>query len=119
MILINFVRKLCDMNSYFKYLPEEIFNKKIDKRVFPFSQYLFWDYPIESVDIEKHKYFIIERVLSRGLLQDFYMLLQLYSKKEISEAIKKSKVFDDKLRNFCSHYFEIPLNEINASSFYC
>jgi hypothetical protein len=103
---------------FFKYLPENILLKKIDKSSFLFSQYLFWDTPIEKIDIEKHKNYIIERVLSRGLLTDFYFLLQLYTSEEITSAVKKSKTLDKKTLNFCSHFFKIPINELHASSFY-
>lgn len=68
--------------------------------------------------MEKHKSYIIERVLSRGLLSDFYFLLQLYTPEDIVVAVKKSKVLDKKTVNFCSLYFKIPLNEMHASSFY-
>lgn len=68
--------------------------------------------------MEKRKNYIIERVLSRGLLSDFYFLLQLYTSEEIIIAVKKSKVLDKKAVNFCSRYFKIPLNEMHASSFY-
>jgi uncharacterized protein DUF6922 len=106
------------LNFFFKYLPENILFKKIDKNSFPFSQNLFWDTPVEKIDIQKHKNYIIERVLSRGLLQDFYFLLQLYTLEEIVSAVKKSKTLDKKTINFCSHYFKIPINELHASSFY-
>ena len=106
------------MTYFFKYLPENIFSKKIEKDSLPFSQYLFWDTAIEKINIEKHKNYIIERVLNRGLLSDFYFLLQLYTSEEIIVAIKKSKVLDKKTVNFCSHYFKIPINEMHASSFY-
>ncbi len=106
------------MTSFFKYLPESVLSKKIIRGSFPFSQNLFWDTPIEKIDTEKHKNYIIERVLSRGLLSDFYFLLQLYTSDEITDAVKKSKVLDKKTVNFCSHYFKIPVNELHASSFY-
>ncbi len=106
------------MSFIFKFLPDSILSKKIVKGDFPFSQHLFWDYPIEKINPEKHKNFIIERVLSRGLLQDFYFLLQLYTSEEITAAIKSSKVLDKKTVNFCSHYFNIPLIELYASSYY-
>jgi len=106
------------MTSYFKYLPESVLAKKIAQGEFPFSQYLFWDTPLEKIDIIKNKNYIIERVLSRGLLKDFYFLLQLYTTEEITIAVKKSNVLDKKTMNFCSHYFGIPLNELHASSFY-
>ena len=106
------------MTTFFKYLPEDVLKKKIEKGDFPFSQYLFWDTPLEKIDIIKHRNYIIERVLSRGLLQDFYYLLQIYTTEEITIAVKKSRVLDKKTINFCSHYFKIPLNELNASSYY-
>ena len=43
------------MANFFKYLPENILSKKIEKGSFPFSQYLFWDAAIEKIDTEKHK----------------------------------------------------------------
>ena len=106
------------MTTYFKYLPEIVLEKKIEKGEFPFSQNLFWDTPLEKIDIIKHKNYIIERVLMRGLLKDFYFLLQLYTTEEITIAVKKSNVLDKKTINFCSHYFGIPLNELHASSYY-
>lgn len=106
------------MSFFFKYLPEAVLSKKIEKGDFPFSQNLFWDTPIEKIDTEKHKNYIIERVLSRGLLSDIYFLLQLYTKKEITIAVKSSRVLDKKTINFCSLYFKIPINELHASSYY-
>lgn len=106
------------MKSFFKYLPESVLSKKIERKSFPFSQALFWDTAVENIHIEKHKNYIIERVLSRGMLSDFYFLLQLYTSGEIISAIKKSKLLDKKTANFCSHYFKIPVNQIHASSFY-
>lgn len=106
------------MSFYFKYLPEAVLSKNITKGDFPFSQYLFWDTPVEKIDTEKHKNYIIERVLSRGLLPDFYFLLQLYTKEEIIKAVKSSRVLDKKTINFCSQYFKIPLIELHASSYY-
>ncbi|HEY8660076.1 MAG TPA: hypothetical protein VIL78_13670 [Hanamia sp.] len=106
------------MPTFFKYLPKNILAKKIGKGEFPFSQYLFWDTPVEKIDIEKHKNYIIERVLSRGLLADFYFLLQLYTTEEITIAVKNSRTLDKKTINFCSQYFKIPLKELHASSYY-
>ena len=106
------------MSTYFKFLSKEILEKQVDRNHFPFSQNLFWDTLTSNIDIDKHKNYIIERVLSRGLLADFYILLKLYTTDEIITAIKKSKSLDKKKLNFCSIYFEIPLNELNASPYY-
>ncbi len=106
------------MNFLFKYLPKEVLSKKIEKDEFPFSQYLFWDSPIEKINLSTHKNYIIERVLSRGILPDFYFLLQLYTHNEIIKAVKSSRLLDKKTAHFCSYYFKIPLNEIYASPYY-
>jgi putative IMPACT (imprinted ancient) family translation regulator len=44
--------------------------------------------------------------------------LTLYSKEEIRAALKESKELDPKTRHFCSWYFDIPENELQASYFY-
>ncbi len=106
------------MKSYFKYLSKDLISQKVKKGDFPFSQFLFWDTAVEKIDPDKNKNYIIERVISRGLLQDFYFLLQLYSTDQIITALKKSKVLDNKTANFCSHYFKIPLMDLHVSSFY-
>ncbi len=85
---------------------------------FPFSQNLFWDTPLSNISLEKHKRFVIERVIVRGSLEDFYKLLTLYDKNEIAIQLRKSKELDPKTRHFCSWYFNVPINELYASSFY-
>ncbi|MBS1621810.1 MAG: hypothetical protein JST10_16660 [Bacteroidetes bacterium] len=87
-------------------------------KAFPFSKNLFWDTDIKNVDLRKHKRYVIERVITRGSKQDFEKLLTLYTRDEISTELKKSKELDPKTRHFCSWYFNIPINELHASSFY-
>jgi hypothetical protein len=53
-----------------------------------------------------------------GFLKDVYILFKIYTKDELITAIKNSRVLDKKTANFCSLYFDIPLNEINASFYY-
>ena len=86
--------------------------------VFPFSRELFWDYPNLNIDLEKNARFVVERVVTRGRLEDFYKLLKIYSKEQIVACLKRSKELDPKTRHFVSNYFDIPLNELHVSSFY-
>ena len=85
---------------------------------FPFAQNLFWDANIEGIELQKHKRYIIERVLTRGRIEDFRKLLTLYSNDEIKTELRKSKDLDSKTRHFSSWYFQIPEVELHASSFY-
>jgi hypothetical protein len=45
-------------------------------------------------------------------------MIKIYSKDKIVECLKRSKEMDQKTRHFVSRYFEIPINELNVSSFY-
>lgn len=85
---------------------------------FPFSQYLFWDAPSEDIDLQKNMRYVIERVMTRGKMEDFETLLTLYSKEEIRASLKESKELDPKTHHFCSWHFDIPESELHASSFY-
>jgi hypothetical protein len=106
------------MNNYFSFIDIQQLDRKLETGQFPFSKYLFWDTSLDMIDVKLHKKFIIERVLTKGFLKDFYLLLKMYSNKEIVEAIKSSKVLDKKTVNFCSHYFNVPIKELHASSYH-
>lgn len=106
------------MVNIFSTIPLEIKEKIIVKGDFPYTRKLFWDIPLENIDSQKHKDFIVERVIGRGGLYDFYYLLKLYTKEEIIGALKKSRSFDRKIVNFCSLYFHIPKAEMHASPYY-
>lgn len=106
------------MSSYFKFIDTNKLDEKLSSAIFPFSQYLFWDTPVDTIDIKKNKRYIVERIVTRGFLEDFYLLTKIYSREEIIEALKKSKELDPKTVNFCSHYFNLPKSEMHVSSFY-
>jgi hypothetical protein len=106
------------MNSYFNFIDTKMLDKQLLDSPFPFSKYLFWDSPLENIHPEEHKTYIVERVLTKGFLKDFYLLQKMYSQNEIREAILKSNVLDPKTANFCSTFYQIPLSELHVSSFY-
>lgn len=106
------------MSQYFAFIDTKKLDKKLASGIFPFSQYLFWDTPVSSIDIKKNKRYIIERVLTRGFTGDFYMLTKMYSREEIQEALRKSRELDPKTVHFCSYYFNLPKSEMHVSSFY-
>ncbi len=73
---------------------------------------LFWDRDINFIDIEKHKIFIIERILKYGLPEQVLWLLSTYPEQSIVEVIKKSKNIDKKTANYWAVHFQIPKKEI-------
>ena len=106
------------MFDYFSLINTKELDDKIASGTFPFRQNLFWDTPVENIDVAKHKRYVVERVLTRGFLEDVYVLIKIYSTEEIREALRKSKELDPKTINFCSNYFNMPKSEMHVSSFY-
>ncbi len=105
-------------DSYFSFIDKETLNKVLSSGQFPFNKYLFWDTDTESLDMDKNSRFIIERVLTRGFLEDFYLITKIYSTEQIKKALEESKVLDPKTAHFCSNYFNVPLSKLHVSSFY-
>jgi hypothetical protein len=53
------------------------------------SPTLFWDVDISTLNAQKHASYIVERVLSRGKMEDFKLTLAFYSKKKVGEIATK------------------------------
>jgi len=83
-----------------------------------FSETLFWDVNPEKLDWQKNSRFITERVLVRGGMNDVKILMKLYTKDELTKAIKQCRDLDPVTHNFCSNYFNIPKAEMHAPSQY-
>jgi hypothetical protein len=106
------------MSVYFSYIDTAALDEQLKAGGVPFSRYLFWDADINKIDTDQHQRYIIERVLTRGSLADFYMLIRIYSTEQIQHALRKSRVLDPKTVNFCSNYFHLSKSEMHVSSFY-
>jgi hypothetical protein len=73
-----------------------------------FSSHLFWDTDKTQIDFEKSKPYIIERVLSHGLLSDWFLLKELYGKETIRQVVLTCRYLDKSCLNFCAAYFDEP-----------
>lgn len=93
--------------------PEEIILKN-KRNELKFRKALFWDVPYESIDPEKNKRLIIERVFSRGNLSEFRQIINYYNEQEILEELKKIKSFDKKTLNFINKIYNINLKDVHA-----
>lgn len=83
--------------------------KKINPREI-FNSTIFWD--SEDIDIEKHKDYIISRVLNFGDEKDLKKLRVIYSDEDIKKIIKNRRDILRKTAYFWAFYFNIPLEEI-------
>lgn len=75
-----------------------------------FSTYLFWDTDSTKINFEKNKPYVIERVLSHGMLSDWFELKQLYGLPTIHQVVLQLRYLDKYALHFCAAYFDEPLN---------
>lgn len=75
---------------------------------------LFWDIDFETIDYEKHAQFIINRVLMRGNLKDWYEIKNYYGLERIKQEVLQMKYLDKITLNFCSVYFNLPKTEFKC-----
>ena len=59
-----------------------------------FSKNLFWDVDETELDVHKNRRFIIERVLTRGRMSDWWVLIQLYSYEIIKQEVVQIRYLD-------------------------
>lgn len=71
------------------------------------KQILFWDVDREAMDPEKHKRFIIERVLARGDTDDFRWAKDRYGLDALKEVLINAKTLDAKSLSFWTAYFSL------------
>ena len=51
------------------------------------SKSLFWDVDFNTIGWEKNAPYVVERILSRGMWEDFKTILEYYGKSRIKEII--------------------------------
>lgn len=79
-----------------------------------FSSYLFWDVDKANIDFENRKSWVIERVLSHGMLSDWEKIKAFYGKSTIRQAVMQLRYLDKRTLHFCSAYFDVPVNEFRC-----
>ncbi len=76
-----------------------------------FSQHLFWDVDLESVDLEKNRKWLVKRVLEKGELQDWKRLKQVYDREELREAVMTMRSLERRALSFACAVLEIDQTE--------
>ena len=57
-----------------------------------FLHFLLWDYEIESIDVKKHAFLLMSRIMERGTWEAMKWLQKTYSNEELKEFIEKKGV---------------------------
>lgn len=75
---------------------------------------LFWDTDPASLDPEKHKRYIIPRVMDFGTLDNVRETFAYYGKQTILEVLKESPDLDKKTISFFALYYDIAPEEFRS-----
>ncbi|MGM0625080.1 MAG: DUF6922 domain-containing protein [Bacteroidota bacterium] len=87
-----------------------------EKNISPkdFSQHLFWDVDVDTLDLEQHKTFIIRRAMEYGKSNDWELLKSRYSMDEIKNAIISARAMDPKVISFVAMLTNTPLRSFRC-----
>jgi len=88
--------------------------QKASYSISDFSPHLFWDVDSNKLDLQVNKQLIVERVIQRGSLSDFKIILSYYGKQEAGELLKQVPWLNDKDMNFVHVFFDIPFTEMKC-----
>ena len=78
------------------------------------SKELFWDTDVNTIDWEKNARYVIERVVTRGNLQDWEEIQKFYGLEVIKEKVLQIRSMNKKTLNFLSFYFDTPLTDFRC-----
>ena len=78
------------------------------------SPALFWDVNISDVDLIRHRASIIERISTRGRLDEFRDLLQFYGRETVKNTLLNARCLDKRTLAYCSLIFDIPIKEFRC-----
>jgi hypothetical protein len=81
-----------------------------------FSEHLFWDVDKNTLDLEKQKAYIVQRVLEYGLMKDWRNLTKLFTIQDIGRAAKEVRDLDPVSMSFISTVSKIPTEQFKCYS---
>ncbi len=67
-----------------------------------YKKSLFWDVDINKLSIEKDWFFIIERILEFGDIDDFLRMKKAFPEEKIKTVFQKSRILSPRTRSYCN-----------------
>lgn len=78
------------------------------------SKHLFWDANMDDLDLEKHKPYVVKRVLEYGLQSDWVLLKRQLGVAEIANVCKSLRTLDPKALAYISLISKTPKTEFRC-----
>lgn len=67
-----------------------------------YKKSLFWDVDSNELSKEKDWFFIIERILEFGDIDDFFWMQEAFPAVKIRDTVQKSRVLSARTRSYCN-----------------
>jgi hypothetical protein len=75
---------------------------------------LLWEYDLDRFDWENMRILVVQRVVERGRMDDFYAILNLYGLTGVKEAIKKITYLNPKDLSFVCSVFNLNKEDLKC-----
>ena len=69
--------------------------------VYQYKKSLFWDVDRAGLSPEKDWFFIVERILEFGDIDDLLWLKETFPKEKIADTVQKSRILSSRTRAYC------------------
>ena len=89
----------------------------IDKPLPQFSEYLFWDIDKSKLDYQRDAKYVIDRIVLKGKLDDWFNLLDYYGMEKIQEITTNTRYLDKYTLSFLSAFFNISKENFRCYKF--
>lgn len=77
---------------------------------------LFWEYDLSHFDWQKMRLIVIQRIIERGRMDDFYAMLNLYGLETVKDTIKQIPYLNSKDRSFVCSVFNLKKEDLRCYS---
>jgi hypothetical protein len=81
------------------------------------SPHLFWDTDKQQIDPVLHRAFLVERIMSHGLLSDWLLLKAHYSHEVLRATVLQLRYMDKYSLHFCMAYFNEPIQHFRCYNY--
>jgi len=75
---------------------------------------LLWEYETDKIDWHKMRNVIVQRVIERGRMNDFYAILNIYELQGVKESIRQIPYLNNKDQAFVCSVFDIKKEELKC-----
>ena len=75
---------------------------------------LFWEYDLNTMNWQDMRMIVVQRVIERGRINDFYAILNLYTLEGVKDTIKQIPYLNQKDLSFVCSVFDLKKEELKC-----